>query len=137
MLLPIHPAASVGSAPGAVLPNIADRIALRTAESTRFVQAGEIQCILAEGAACKVTVNSEQLWVKERLGELEQRLPMRLFFRVNRSCVINLSRVTAFRPKSHGDQQVFLAGGIELVVSRTRRKAFLEALKTRGASLSA
>jgi DNA-binding LytR/AlgR family response regulator len=81
-----------------------------------------------------VTVSGEELSVNERLGDLEKRLPRDLFFRVNRSSLVNLSRVTAFRPKSHGDQQVFLTGGLDLTVSRTRRKAFLEALKSRGIS---
>ncbi|HTI70795.1 MAG TPA: LytTR family DNA-binding domain-containing protein [Candidatus Limnocylindria bacterium] len=105
------------------------RIAFRIGGGTHFMPAGQIRYVSLVQGIPRVALENELLSVNERLGSIEKRLPAGRFLRISRSTLVNLNWVQAFKPRSHGDQTIFLPDGVELVVSRTRRRAFLAALK--------
>jgi len=55
------------------------------------------------------------------MQEMEQRLAAMNIVRIHRSTLVNLDRVKSIEPIHAGDQTVTLAGGVELVMSRTYR----------------
>ena len=107
------------------------RIALRIGGSTHFVPIGKIRYVSVLQGISIVAVENERLTVHERLGCIEKKLPPTRFLRISRFTLVNLDWVKAFKPRTHGDQTIYLVGGVELVVSRTRRRAFLAALNLR------
>ena len=64
---------------------------------------------------------------------VELQLDPRVFARVHRSAIVNLTRVREVRPLRSGEYRMTLADGTTLTVSRTYRDAILAALGGRGA----
>ncbi|GFM36391.1 LytR/AlgR family response regulator transcription factor [Desulfovibrio psychrotolerans] len=64
------------------------------------------------------------------MGRLEERLEPHAFFRANRSDLVNMERVREFAPWFNGKYTMIMndAVGTEIVVSRSRVKAFKERL---------
>jgi two-component system LytT family response regulator len=59
--------------------------------------------------------------MRESLQALEGRLDPGRFFRVHRSAIVNLDRVTELSPFFKGDRVVLLRNGTRLPLSRSRR----------------
>lgn len=66
--------------------------------------------------------------LRATLQSLEARLDPRLFARAHRSSLVNLAHVREARPLSDGSWRLAMAGGDEVVTSRTYRDALLERL---------
>jgi two-component system LytT family response regulator len=60
--------------------------------------------------------------MREKIGALEASLDPARFRRIHRSTIVNLDRVQRLHPYSHGDYQVVLRDGTELVLSRGYRE---------------
>lgn len=106
----------------------AGRVVLHDGTRTLVLTASDIVWIEAEGPYVRVHTEEGETLVRESLRGLEERLDPREFFRIHRSAMINLGRVQEIRPLSRGDSAIILRGGIELRLSRTRRRAFEERL---------
>jgi hypothetical protein len=52
-------------------------------------------------------------------------LPKGRFARISRFAVVNLAHVSALKPRSNGDQSLFLRNGSMLTLMRTRRRPFV------------
>jgi len=74
------------------------------------------------------TVKGETCTVRQRLYELEERLPRRAFIRVSHSEIVNWKRVTALDLSLTGTIRVTLEGGVETYVSRRYVKKIKEVL---------
>ncbi|MDG2531220.1 LytTR family DNA-binding domain-containing protein [Caulobacter endophyticus] len=66
--------------------------------------------------------------LRATLQSLEAKLDPRLFARAHRSSLVNLAHVREARPLSDGSWRLTMAGGDEVVTSRTYRDALLERL---------
>lgn len=75
--------------------------------------------------------------VRATMTELESQLDPDHFFRVHRSTIVNLEHVRDLTHVIHGDYQVRLADGAEVILTGARRDAFTRALAGAGASAGA
>jgi len=73
-------------------------------------------------------LDGETYTVRQRLYELEKRLPRRAFIRVSHSEIVNWKRVTALDLSLTGTIRVTLEGGVETYVSRRYVKKIKEVL---------
>jgi DNA-binding LytR/AlgR family response regulator len=62
------------------------------------------------------------------LDSLASKLDPAIFRRINRSEIVNTSRIAEIRSGLHGDQKVLLQGGTELTWSRRYRSGSLDEL---------
>lgn len=87
-------------------------------EAHRLVPPAEIDWIRAEARAVLVSTGGRVLHAAGRLSDFEARLAGSGFLRVHRSCLVNVARVRAVLPRSHGDRTLVLADGQRVEMSR-------------------
>ena len=83
---------------------------------------GEVDWIEAQGDYACLHAGPRDFLVRETMASLERRLDPR-FLRIHRSAIVDVERVRELRSRENGDFLVFLEGGGELRLSRTRREA--------------
>lgn len=98
-----------------------ERILVRHGESAFLLRAEEIDWLQAEGNYVRVHAAGESYLVRGTLNAFEERLDPAVFARIHRSHIVNLDRIRALHPWSHGDWQVVLRDGTELMLSRRYR----------------
>ena len=108
-----------------------DRLALRDGSRMHFIDHDEIEWIEAVGSYVRIHAGDRSPLIRTTLTGLEERLADRGFFRIHRSAVVNLDRVSEARHESHGDYVLILDDGTRLRLSRTRCEAFEEAVGLR------
>ncbi len=106
-----------------------DRIAVRSGTRSIVLPFDEIYYAIAANTCCHIFSARERARISESLSALHARLPRERFVRISRFAVVNLTHVRALKPKSNGDQELFLAEGAVLTLSRTRRAEFVMRLK--------
>jgi two-component system LytT family response regulator len=87
-----------------------------------FVKAEEIDYVEAAGNYVCLHVRGESYILRDKLGDVEARLDPERFVRIHRSTIVNVERIQELRPWFHGDYQVLLHDGTELMLSRGRRE---------------
>jgi two-component system LytT family response regulator len=70
----------------------------------------------------KLHVGPKVHLLRETLSSLEQRLDPRRFMRINRSVIVNLTRVKSVESHLRGEGLVVLEGNVRLKVTRARRE---------------
>jgi two-component system LytT family response regulator len=105
-------------------PAYADRLLVRTGNRLVPVAVAGIDWIEAADNYVRLHVGTERYALRETIRSLEARLDPRCFARVHRSSIVNLDRVREVRPLPSGDCTLVLAGGTELMLSRSWREAF-------------
>jgi two-component system LytT family response regulator len=105
--------------PGPVRP--LTRFLVRSRGRIRLVPVEDVDWIGAAGNYVELHVGDATHLVRGTLQSLEKRLPDSTFARIHRSTIVNLDRVRALHPWSHGDLQVELSDGTELRLSRRYR----------------
>lgn len=105
-----------------------DRLALRDGSRMHFIERDDIDWIEAVGSYVRIHAGDRSPLIRATLTGLEERLRDHGFFRIHRSSVVNLDRVTEARHESHGDYVLILDNGTRLRLSRTRREAFDQAV---------
>jgi two-component system LytT family response regulator len=106
-----------------------DRLAVRDGDRIRVLDAEQVDWIDVTDERVVVHVGDEAYRVRRTLTELERRLDPACFFRVHRSAVVNLSRITEVIPWFKGSHRLRLSSGAELDLSRTRARALRELLE--------
>jgi two-component system LytT family response regulator len=91
---------------------------VRGARAAYFVAAREIDWIQADRNYLVLHCGSREHLVRSTLEAFTQRLDPSEFARINRSTVVNLDRVRELRPRSHGEFDLVLDSGRELIWSR-------------------
>lgn len=94
-------------------------IQVRTPECSMIVHAEELHYVEADNKESILYYMDDAITVRRSLSEMEELLPTRLFFRVHRKYVVNLSRVREF-----DDRKLTLDCGITLPLSRRRSAEF-------------
>lgn len=94
------------------------RIFLKDGDSCRFVQLGEIHLIESEGNYSRIHSGGSSHLVHKSLSTVEARLPKTLFFRANRSQIINLGLIRKIDPWFSNTLRATLDGDILIEFSR-------------------
>lgn len=84
----------------------------------------EVLRLSADGKFVRIHTPGGERIVRQRLRDLEERLPPDRFVRVHRSELVRLDAIERLEPWTHGDAILVLAGGSTVVLSRTYRAAF-------------
>ena len=102
-------------------PRPLDRLVVKSGGTTRFVRAGDIDCIEAAGVYVNVHTGGKALLHRTSLQELVGRLDPMRFVRVHRSAVVNIESIVQLEARSHGEFDAVLKHGGRVRVSRTYR----------------
>ena len=102
-------------------PRPLTRFLVRSRGRMHLVAVRDVDWIGAAGNYVELHVGDATHLVRGTLQSLEDRLPDVAFARIHRSTIVNLDRVRALHPWSHGDLQVELTDGTELRLSRRYR----------------
>lgn len=103
---------------------VLDRVFVRDGERCWFIPLREVRLISADGNYLRLSWGSLQPLLARPLTVIEQRLDPALFFRANRSQIINLDFIEAVEVGSGGRLHVQLRGGPEVEISRRQAQLF-------------
>jgi two-component system LytT family response regulator len=112
---------TVAGAAGVATDAPVTRLIVRNASRVVFVRTDDVDWIEGASYYAKLHVSGRVHMMRETLGALERRLDPRVFFRVHRSAIVNLTRVQAVEPLHKGEGVVVLRDGTRLKLSRGRR----------------
>lgn len=104
-------------------PSPLHRIAVQRRGAIELVPVNDIRFFEADGAYVKVHTADHTYLIRERMKDLDARLPACHFCRIHRSTIVHLPDVKALEPTSQGDLVARLHDGTRLRVSRGRRDA--------------
>ena len=99
-----------------------DRVIIRTAGTVMFLKTEEIDWISAEENYVRLHCGKASYMLREKISAMEAQLDPKVFRRIHRSTIVNIDRVQKLHPFSHGDFQVVLLDGTELMMSRGYRE---------------
>ncbi len=99
-----------------------DRLVVKSAGSTRFVRAADIDWIEAAGVYVNLHIGGKELLYRAALNDLAGRLDPVRFVRVHRSAIVNIESILRLEPISHGEFEAILKDGSRPRVSRTYRR---------------
>ena len=109
----------VGSA--APAPQAPNWLPIRNGRETVRVPVESIEWVDAAGDYLCIHASGHTHILRATMREMEHLLDPRLFQRVHRSTIVNLTRVRSIEPLIRGDALVVLDGGAALRCSRSRR----------------
>ncbi|HKO55738.1 MAG TPA: LytTR family transcriptional regulator DNA-binding domain-containing protein [Thermoanaerobaculia bacterium] len=96
-----------------------ETIVVRTPGRVVFLSLQEVEWIEAAGNYVYVHAGKEKHLLRASLKQMSGRLDAHRFTRVHRSAIVNVTRIRELRPRAHGDAEVILRSGAQLVASRT------------------
>lgn len=103
-----------------------DRVFVTQGERSWLIELGLIRLFESEGSYTRVFFDNEEPLINRSLNHLETRLDPRVFFRANRSQIINLKAVRGIHTWFGGRLLAELEGDQEVTLSRRRARAFRE-----------
>ena len=98
-----------------------DAVARQYGRETVRVPVQQIEWVDAAGDYLCIHANGNTHILRATMREMENLLDPRLFQRVHRSTIVNLTRVKSLRAHMNGEYFLRLEGGQELKLSRTYR----------------
>lgn len=98
------------------------QLSIKNGEQTTFVRVNEIDCIEAAANYVVLHVGQQNHILRETLTSLESRLSPKIFLRVHRSFIVNMSKVTGVKPALRGEYVLTLKNGRELAMTRGVRE---------------
>ena len=102
-------------------PRFPSRLVVRDGGSVRFVRTADLAWIEAADYYVKLHARGKVHMLRESMTSLEQRLDPALFFRVNRSAIVNLDHVRELQLFGRGEYVVILEDGSKLRLVASRR----------------
>lgn len=106
-----------------------DQIFLKDNNRCWIIQVRQIRHLQLEDNYTRIYFENESALVWRSLAALEKRLPSKLFFRANRSQILNLSCIESVVPWFNNGLKVKLNGGQEVEIARRPAKLFRERLR--------
>lgn len=104
------------------------KIAIGMADKIVFVNINDILYCKAEGPYTHIyMIDGKKIMASKTLGEFEQQLMTRQFFRIHHSTLINLNHIKEFQRFDGGC--VIMKNDVKLEVSHRKRNDFLDAIK--------
>ena len=98
-----------------------DRLVVKSGGRVFFLRTEEIDWIEAAGNYVRLHLGEESHLVQGTMSRLEGRLDPKLFLRVHRSAIVNITRIKELHPLFHGEYLIKLANGGELTSGRGYR----------------
>ncbi len=98
-----------------------DWIVVKSRDSTRLLMTEDIDWIQAAGVYVTVHAGGEEFLYRAGLASVASRLDPFRFVRIHRSSIVNLKSVAYLERRSHGEFEVRLKDGAQLMMSRTYR----------------
>jgi two-component system LytT family response regulator len=99
-----------------------DRLTIKSAGSVVFLPVADIDWIEAADYYASLHVGAKTHFVRRSMNDLESDLDSTQFCRIHRSTIVNLDRVREIRFDSDAENELVLAGGTKLRLSRRYRK---------------
>lgn len=130
LLKPIEPErlaaalGKVGTRDDVETSDVLERVFVRDGARCWFIPLREVRLISADGNYLRLSWGAIQPLLARPLTVLEQRLDPALFFRANRSQIINLEFIEAVEAGVGGRLHVQLRGGPEVEISRRQAQLF-------------
>ena len=115
--LELHLAAPMAGAE----PERWDRLVVKSAGTTQFVKAADIDWIEAVGVYVNLYIGGKATLYRSPIHLLADKLDPAHFVRIHRSAIVNLESIVHLEPISHGEFEVVLKHGGRAKVSRTFR----------------
>jgi two-component system, LytTR family, response regulator len=103
-------------------PSYLNRIAVRGAEGTTFVDTKDVDWLKAAENYVELHVGRDCYLVEVTMAEIAKRLDRTRFVRIHRSLIVNTERIRSVQSASHSEYLVTLPGGIQLRSGRTYRE---------------
>jgi two-component system, LytTR family, response regulator len=94
------------------------RLAVKSRERIKLVEAGEIDWIEAADNYVCLHVGAETHLLREKMSALESRLDPAQFLRVHRSTIVNVGRIKELRPLFRGAYEIVLRDGTRVSSAR-------------------
>lgn len=99
-----------------------EKIIVRSGGRTIFIIPDEIDWIEATDYYVTLHLGAKKYLLRETMRELEAKLNKNQFVRIHRSSLINVKKIQELRPHRFGSYLVIMQDGVELPLSRRRRK---------------
>jgi two-component system LytT family response regulator len=103
-------------------PTYLNKIAVRGAEGTTFVDTKDVDWLKAAENYVELHVGRDCFLVEVTMAEIAKRLDCTRFVRIHRSLIVNSERIRNVQSASHSEYLVTLAGGIRLRSGRTYKE---------------
>ena len=116
----------IGRAEGRLGPT--DKVFVRDGDRCWFVEVAELRLLESEGNYTRIVFEREKPLLLRSLNVLEGRLDPAVFFRANRSQIINLKWIDKIEPWFSGSYRVTLKGGEQVDLSRRKAKLFRDTM---------
>ncbi len=100
-----------------VEPRRIARLMVKTNDRVIFIKCEQIDWIESAGNYVIVHVGDERHIIRETMVSLERGLPAAEFVRLNRSLIVNVSRIVEFRSSGEGNFHAVLEGGKQVNVT--------------------
>jgi len=98
------------------------RIPIHVDGSVRFVEAGSIDWVEAEGKSVQIHRGGETIRTRQAISDLEDTLAPLDFVRVHRSALVNVAAIQEIQPWFHGDYVILLRNGAKVTTGRSYRE---------------
>lgn len=105
-----------------------DEVFVRDGERCWFVEVSHLRLLESEGNYTRIVFENEKPLLLRSLNTLESRLDPKVFFRANRSQIINLKWIEKIEPWFSGSLRVTLKGGEAVELSRRKAKLFRDTM---------
>jgi len=105
-----------------------DEVFVRDGERCWFVEVSQLRLLESEGNYTRIVFEAERPLLLRSLNTLESRLDPKVFFRANRSQIINLKWIEKIEPWFSGSLRVTLKGGESVELSRRKAKLFRDTM---------
>jgi len=103
-----------------------DTIAGYCNEDIHLIKIQDVYSIYSEQGKVFIQTDEQELEVKQKLYELEERFSAQLL-RVNKATLVHFDKIASIQSKVLGNPQLTLENGVTIPVSRTYFKALKEA----------
>jgi two-component system LytT family response regulator len=104
------------------------RLSVQARDHIYLVEVDDIDWIEAEGVYVRLHCDSRTHLLRDSLKHLATVLDPARFVRVHRSAIVNIDRIEALYPRSHGEYDLRLRSGAHVRLSRSYRQALARIL---------
>jgi len=108
---------------------LATKLAVPVRDRFRILDFSEISCIEVEERSVRLFAGKDAFVVNQTLDAFEKRLPMSLFFRINRSTVVGVGHIREVVIWFGNRYKIIMQDGKEVISSREKSRAIKQILK--------
>jgi two-component system LytT family response regulator len=105
-----------------------DRFLIKAGGRITFLRTEEVEWIEAQGDYVCLHAGGKKHLLREKMADLESRLPADRFLRIHRSTIVNIDRIREMQPLFYGEYAVLLQDGTRLTLSRSYRDRVFQRL---------